>query len=60
MKTICLIDYDMSVFGRVEQVTASLANALCDRYHVYVIRLCTTGTLNYTLDERVTFSATAK
>lgn len=55
MKTICLIDYDMSVFGGVEQVTASLANALCDRYHVYVISLCTTGTLNYTLDERVTF-----
>lgn len=55
MKTVCLIDYDMSVRGGVEQVTAALANALADHCRVYVVSLCMTGPLDYTLDERVTF-----
>ena len=56
-KRICFVDYDMSVRGGVEQVTASLANALADTYEVHIISLCMTGTLNYALDERVNFIA---
>ncbi len=55
MKKICLIDFDMSVRGGVEQVTASLANALADYYKVYVVSLCLKGNLAYSLDERVSF-----
>ncbi len=55
MKKICLIDFDMSVRGGVEQVTASLANALADYYKVYVVSLCLKGELAYSLDERVSF-----
>lgn len=55
MKKICLIDFDMSVRGGVEQVTASLANALADYYKVYVVSLCLKGELAYSLDERVGF-----
>lgn len=55
MKTVCLIDYNMSVRGGVEQVTAALANALVDHCRVFVVSLCTTGSLDYLLDDRVTF-----
>ncbi len=54
MKKICLIDYNMSVTGGVEQVTASLANALADTYEVWVADLCSdTEAPAYILDPRV-------
>ncbi len=54
MKRICIIDYDMSVRGGVEQVTTSLANALCEQYEVYVLSLClANGKCAYELSERV-------
>ena len=40
MKKICLIDYDMSVIGGVERVTANLANAFSDNYEVHLLSLC--------------------
>ena len=36
MKKICFVDFDMSVTGGVEQVTASLANELCGMYETFV------------------------
>ena len=57
MKKICMVDYDMSVRGGVEQVTTSLANALADYYDVYVVSICLKGNLAYTLDRRVHFVA---
>ena len=56
MKKIALIDYDMSVRGGVEQVTASLASALADFYEVHLLSLCQTGTLAYELDKRVVYT----
>lgn len=53
MKKICFVDFDMSVVGGVEQVTASLANALCDRYQVYVYDINSNGALKYDLDSKV-------
>ena len=35
MKKICFIDYNMSIIGGVESVTASLVNALADIYEVH-------------------------
>lgn len=55
MKKVCLIDYDMSVRGGVEQVTASLGNALADFYETHVISLCSKGELAYELDPRVKY-----
>ena len=58
MKRIALIDYDMSIKGGVEQVTASLANGLSSRYKVYVISLCqTNGECAYRLDPKVRYEA---
>ena len=53
MKRICFVDYDMSVTGGVEQVTASLANKLCDEYEVFVYSINDKGELAYTLDDRI-------
>lgn len=36
MKKICFVNYGMSVTGGVEQVTTSLANALCNDYEVFM------------------------
>lgn len=55
MKKICLIDYNMSVVGGVEQVTASLANSLCEFYEVHLICICG-GNSVFSLDNRVRFS----
>ncbi len=55
MKKICFVDYDMSVRGGVEQVTAALANALADQYEVHVISLCLNGDLAYELKPSVHF-----
>lgn len=60
MKKVCLIDFDMSVRGGVEQVTASLANALADCFEVHLLGLCEMGSLAYTLDERVKYTALSK
>lgn len=60
MKKICFIDFDMSVRGGVEKVTADLVNSLADRYEVHLLSLCLTGELEYTLDERVHFHAFLK
>lgn len=57
MKKICLIDYDMSVTGGVEQVTASLANALADFYEVHLVSLSLENTLAYNIDDRVIFKS---
>ena len=55
-KKICLIDYDMSVRGGVEQVTVSLSSALADHYEVHLISLCQKGEIEYSLDPRVRYS----
>ena len=55
MKKICLIDYDMSVRGGVEQVTAALSAALADHYEVHLLSLCMAGQPAYELDPRVKF-----
>lgn len=60
MKKICFIDFDMSVRGGVEKVTADLVNSLADRYEVHLLSLCLTGELEYPLDERVNFHAFLK
>lgn len=53
MKKICLVDQDMSVTGGVEQVTTSLANALCSCCKVYVYCINQGGPCAYELDGRV-------
>ena len=56
MKRIALIDFDMSVVGGVEQVTAALASALADFAEVHLISLCLAdGSPAYPLDPRLTF-----
>lgn len=57
MKKVCLIDYDMSVRGGVEQVTASLANALVEFYEVHVISLCLKSELAYELSPKIKFTS---
>ena len=49
MKKICLIDYDMSARGGVEQMTARLANSLSGEYEVHVLSLCQKGSLAKTV-----------
>lgn len=39
-KRICIADFDLSVYGGVERVSASLANALADHFEVFFISLC--------------------
>lgn len=55
MKKIAFVCYDLSVRGGVEQVTVSLARALCERYEVYVVSLVLQDEPAYELDERVHF-----
>ena len=55
MKRICLADFDMAVTGGVEFVTASLANALCKKYTVYVFEINHGGSCAYTLDKEIQF-----
>ncbi len=55
MKKICLVDIDMSVTGGVEQVTASLANGLCDIYEVFVYEIKHGNSYVYEFDQRVRF-----
>ncbi len=57
MKKVCIVDYDMSVRGGVEQVSASLSAALADWYEVHLISLSMGGEPTYTLDDRVQFTA---
>ena len=56
MKKICLIDYDMSVIGGVERVTANLANALSDNYEVHLLSLCQKDKLAYDLNSNIKYS----
>ncbi|MBQ6848086.1 MAG: glycosyltransferase family 4 protein [Clostridia bacterium] len=56
MKKICFIDYDMSITGGVEGVTASLVNTLADFYEVHLISICGGSTPAYSLDSRIKFS----
>lgn len=53
MKRICFVDFDMSVTGGVEQVTASLVNSLCDKYNVFLYEINSNGEMAYEIDERV-------
>ncbi len=55
MRKVCFIDYDMSVRGGVEQVTASLANTLVTYYDIYIVSLCLNNELAYNLDKRIKF-----
>lgn len=54
-RKICLIDYDMSVCGGVEQVTAVLAKELSSFYEVTVLSICSQGELAYDLGENVKY-----
>lgn len=56
MKKVCFIVYDMSALGGVEQVTASLSSALCDRFEVHILALLQKGPLQYQTDARVRYS----
>ena len=56
MKKICLIDYDMSVIGGVERVTANLANAFSDNYEVHLLSLCQKDKLAYDLNSNIKYS----
>ncbi len=57
MKRICFVDFDMSVTGGVEQVTASLVNALCKTYKVYLWAATNMdGELAYEIDPRVVYT----
>ena len=40
VKRVCIIDYDMTMIGGVEQVTSNLANSLSDYCEIYVVSLC--------------------
>lgn len=53
MKKICFVDYDMSVTGGAEQVTASLANELCKEYEVYIYSINDGGEAAYQFDKRI-------
>lgn len=57
MKRICIVDFNMSVTGGVERVTASLANALCEKYKVYLYEINRGETLAYGLDDRIIYIA---
>lgn len=53
MKKICFVDFNMSVTGGVEQVTASLANEFCKYYKVFIYEINPGSELAYNLDGRV-------
>lgn len=56
MKRICLVPFDLSVTGGVEQVTVGLSAKLCDFYDVYIYAITRTGDkLAYELDPRLTY-----
>jgi len=56
-KSICIVDFDLSVYGGVEKVTVSLAAELAEYYEVYVVSLCMADSRPaFPLDERVHFS----
>lgn len=59
-KKICLIDFDMSVRGGVEQVTVGLSAALTNHYDVHLLSLCQKGEQAYSLDPRVKYKALLK
>ena len=56
MKKICFIDYNFSIIGGVEQVTASLVNALADFYEVHLISIFSDKEPAYKLDNRVKYT----
>lgn len=53
VKKICFVNYDMSVTGGAEQVTASLANQLCKTHNIYIYSILDHGEPAYQLDERI-------
>ena len=54
MKTIVLIDYDISVLGGVEKVTEQLANKLSNNFEVVVISLNKTNDIiPYSFDSKI-------
>lgn len=55
MKRICIVDFNMSVTGGVERVTASLTNALCEKYKVYLYEINRGQALAYKLDKRIVY-----
>lgn len=58
MKTVCFVNFDMSVIGGAEKVTMSLANEFCNRYHVFIYSINGRNKeIPYTLDKRVKYYA---
>ncbi len=57
MKKICLVGFNMSVVGGVEQVTVSLANAFSEKYEVFLLSLCGEAKTAFLLDSRVKFTS---
>lgn len=56
MKKVCIVKYSMGAVDGAERVAINLANALCSRYEVHAVSICSdTGQLFYPLDERVHF-----
>ncbi len=54
MKRICLVDYDMTVTGGVEQVTANLSKMLAEYYEVFLVSLSKKNSdIAYKLDSKV-------
>lgn len=54
MKRICLVDYDMTVTGGVEQVTANLSGMLTEYYETYVVSLSKkNSSIAYKLNSKV-------
>lgn len=60
MKKVCFVDFDMSVRGGVEQVTASLVNALTEIYEIHLISLCLKDKTAYELNPKVKFTSLLK
>lgn len=65
IRKICFIDFDMSVTGGVEQVTARLANELSKYYEVHLISVSQKGRkaafdLNDSIQYRVFFKSDAR
>ena len=61
MKRVCLLTYDMSFTGGVEQVTASLSAKLCEDYEVYIYAIKRENAkLAYELDARIHYFETPR
>ncbi|MBQ6814973.1 MAG: glycosyltransferase family 4 protein [Lachnospiraceae bacterium] len=61
MKKICFIKHDMTDASGGARVAANLANALCDKYEVHMLSICSDkDTTFYELDEKVKYNVLIK